>query len=326
MKKTILFLSVLMIVGLIWKTNVISMGSTLAQDHIKLPNATMRIVPTINGNVAIWDSQSSGPPVIFIHGNSSSGKIFKKQFQEFGKNYRLIAIDLPGHGESELPTDISNITYPGLAQLIAEIIEKLDIEKTAVVGWSLGGRIAFELSHIIPNKIQGMLVTGTAPIAVSQGIKKGFTPTIIPFTHFEPSPISEVLGYKKQFTKDQGREFMGLAGFNVDSPEASFIIDDAVKTDGFVRHHLIESFNKGQATDNLDIVRNMRHPLAMVVGEKDRGVNLDYLTNQVNYGNLWKNKVHTISNANHAAFWSDSQEFNSILKVFLKDIYHSLTV
>src|SRR5579872_1636260 len=60
---------------------------------------------TSQGNIAYLDSGGDGFPVVLIHGNSCSSQVFQKQFTTFGPRYRLIAIDLPGHGKSDNALD-----------------------------------------------------------------------------------------------------------------------------------------------------------------------------------------------------------------------------
>jgi len=89
--------------------------------------------------------------------------------------YRLICIDLPGYGESDAPTlPVKTYSFPGFADAVTEVINSLELENFIVVGWSLGGHVALELTSRLP-QLQGLLITGTPPIEVSaEGLGKGF--------------------------------------------------------------------------------------------------------------------------------------------------------
>ena len=295
---------ILLLIGLIcfgWQLQAMETGGT----HYK--------VPTSQGNIEVWDSQGKGHPVLFIHGNSASGEVFKKQFSSnLSKKYRLIAPDLPAHGDSDVAASTDIYSFPGYARVMAELIENLGLEKVTVVGWSLGGHIALELYLLIPDKLSGILITGTPPIALSQeGIGKGF----------KPVEGLHLLGHEPQFTKDEAKFFMKIGGFDVDSADAQFIVEAAMKTKGIARKSMFESIGKGVGEDETKIVANMNIPLAIVAGELDKGINNEYIMNDVTYSSLWNNKVNIIKGSGHAVFWERASEFNKLLSDFLTYVY-----
>ena len=62
---------------------------------------TDRVIPLPQADIAIAESEGRGPAVLLIHGNSSCKQVFRNQLQgAIGREYRLIAMDLPGHGDS----------------------------------------------------------------------------------------------------------------------------------------------------------------------------------------------------------------------------------
>ncbi|RLA00888.1 MAG: alpha/beta hydrolase, partial [Gammaproteobacteria bacterium] len=61
-----------------------------------------KLIETKVGKIAITESGSGETCLLFIHGNSSSKSVFSKQLSsDLAKKYRLIALDLPGHGDSD---------------------------------------------------------------------------------------------------------------------------------------------------------------------------------------------------------------------------------
>ncbi|MBA3239475.1 MAG: hypothetical protein H0T62_14190 [Parachlamydiaceae bacterium] len=59
-------------------------------------------------------------------------------------------------------------------------------------------------------------------------------------------------------------------------------------------------------------------PIAVIAGEQDAGINNDYIIQEVKFKNLWREKVHVISNAGHAVFIDQSVEFNNMSNSFKK--------
>src|SRR3984893_13416810 len=91
-------------------------------------------------------------PVLLIHGNSSCRGVFRNQLQgRLAENHRLIAFDLPGHGQSSnAPDPTRSYTRPGFADAAVELLEKLGVTEAIVIGWSLGGHIGIEMVPRFP--------------------------------------------------------------------------------------------------------------------------------------------------------------------------------
>ena len=110
--------------------------------------------------IAYYESSGKGPSVILVHGNSSSGLAYQHQINSsLGEKYHLVAIDLPGHGDSEPAADMSAYNMPGYAGVIAEAAGALDMQDAVFVGWSLGGHIVLEAHNQLPQaKVWSFLV------------------------------------------------------------------------------------------------------------------------------------------------------------------------
>ena len=103
----------------------------------------------------------TSPPLVLIHGLGSAATVFKPILTEFSKNFRVISVDLPGHGQS--PYSKRQAMDPAsLGTAIFDTIKsEYGIEKFHVVGNSLGGWIALEMAASRPEQI--LSVTGLAP-------------------------------------------------------------------------------------------------------------------------------------------------------------------
>ena len=84
--------------------------------------------------------------LLLLHGSGASRKVFGRQFDsELAERYRLIALDLPGHGASGDAESPAEYGVDGLARTVAEVLEHKGIEHPVVMGWSLGGHVGIEL-------------------------------------------------------------------------------------------------------------------------------------------------------------------------------------
>lgn len=85
-----------------------------------------------------------GPPVILLHGGLSSHQAWSRQVPALiGAGYQVILVDSRGHGRSTLGQ--TPLTYPALAHDVAAVIDHLDLQRPAIVGWSDGAITALVL-------------------------------------------------------------------------------------------------------------------------------------------------------------------------------------
>ncbi|MDP1851838.1 MAG: alpha/beta hydrolase [Candidatus Planktophila sp.] len=112
-------------------------------------------------STVITEIDPTRPPLVLIHGLGSAATAFKPTLAELSKNFRVISVDLPGHGQS--PYSKSQAMDPAsLGEAIFETVKsEYGIEKFHVVGNSLGGWIALEMAASRPEQI--LSVTGLAP-------------------------------------------------------------------------------------------------------------------------------------------------------------------
>lgn len=291
--------------------NVIAVSSLAADTdkRSKPVKVTVETVATSFGDIAVMISEGRGPNVLLIHGNSSAKEIFQKQLTSpLGRRYRMVAMDLPGHGGSRNAADPAK-TYniPGYAMAAGEVMDKLKMTSATVIGWSLGGHIGIDMLSRNA-KVRGLLITGTPPIGKNpEALGQGFKPT----------PHMGLTG-KEVFTAEDADAYAhATAGRK--APFEPFIVDSVRRTDGRARRMMIEAFMRGVGDDQRKIVETSKVPLAVVAGGEDEFVNNDYLKLPA-YGNLWRGQVQLIPAVGHAPFWEAPDQFNILLGAFLADV------
>lgn len=272
-------------------------------------HASEGTVKTSQGLVAYIDTGGTGFPVILIHGNSCTSNVFKNQIAAFSNRYRMIAVDLPGHGKSPRPHDPDTAyTIPGYAQVLHEVVNDLGLGPFAIVGYSLGGNIALQWTQLAQDPIQGIMIVSCAPMKYSEEALVAYPP-------YEGSYAA----YPDPLTESQARQYMSAVGFDVKDPSVYFMIEDAMNTDPTSRAKMVASVLAGKGIDETEIVSQLTIPLAIVVGSEDVAINHDYIC-RLNYRNLWHGKVEFIPHAGHAIPIHQPQQLYRLLEAFLKDI------
>lgn len=93
---------------------------------------------------------------LFIHGWSSSWYALSPIFQEFNRRYRVMAVDLPGYGES--PRLKERATIPAYADLLAKLIREVTDKPIVLIGHSMGGMISLTLTLRHPELVERMIL------------------------------------------------------------------------------------------------------------------------------------------------------------------------
>jgi pimeloyl-ACP methyl ester carboxylesterase len=266
-----------------------------------------RKIDAANGALAVHESAGRGPPVVLIHGNSSSSRVFSRQLDgPLGQRFRLIAVDLPGHGASDDAEDPSAYSLPGHARAVRAVLEALAIDGAHFVGWSLGGHIALEMAPDL-REPRGFVIFGTPPLASRQAMSEAFFPNPAMKVTFQESVDSlEASAYVAAFFRP---------GF-ADIPP--LFLDDVLRTDGRARSNLGASIGPGEFRDECAMVRDLRAPLAVLHGDEEQLVNGRYF-DSVAMPTLWRGAVQMIPDAGHAPQWESPQVFDALIETFVRE-------
>jgi len=263
------------------------------------------IVTTSHGALAVEEVGQGSLPVVLIHGNSFCRDVFRHQLAgRLADNHRLIAFDLPGHGQSsDAPDPARAYTRPSMADAVVELLEKLGVTEAVVLGWSLGGHIGIEMVPRFAG-MRGLMVIGTPPVA-RNGMADGF----------QRSPHMQLAG-QEHLSETDITAFVSAIFGNSAEP---FMNKAVARADGRFRKTLFEAARAGLGVDQRQVVETSPVPLAVVNGGDDRFVKLDYL-DTLAYANLWEGRCHRLAGLGHAPFWEGPGDFDPILERFLQDV------
>jgi pimeloyl-ACP methyl ester carboxylesterase len=111
---------------------------------------------SIDGERIVYETAGDGDlAVVFVHGWSCDRTYFQHQFEAFSRQYRVVALDLAGHGESTVRRANSTIALYGAD--VAAVVKKLDLEPAVLVGHSMGGDVVVAAARLLEGRVAGLI-------------------------------------------------------------------------------------------------------------------------------------------------------------------------
>lgn len=199
--------------------------------------------------------------IIMIHGFGGNKDNWLRFSKEMTDDYRILAPDLPGHGDSV--SDHSNsYTIENQAKWLNEFMEKLKISKAHIVGNSMGGAISLKLTHLYPEKVSTLTLLDSAGLLKNESeyvglLKKGINPLVVGSTEEFKELMSFVMEKKPYIP---GMIYEVLAEKKI----ARKAIDKKVFQD------MITDINKMEG-----LLSEIKSPTLIIWGQNDRVIHVD---------------------------------------------------
>lgn len=192
----------------------------------------------------------AGTPLVFVHGFTTTAEFWREQIEMFSSRYKVVRINLPGHGLSPRPADRS-YTISAFADDVLAVYRSLEIDSAILVGLSMGGTIAqcFTLSH--PERVQALVLVGATPHGLGEDVNVDNVLKAI-----------DDLGVVVASQNVIERSFGHAASADL----VAFAKKEVSQTPDFVAVEAIASLN---ASDSRTRLGEIRVPALVVVGNED---------------------------------------------------------
>lgn len=113
----------------------------------------------VNGITIAYNDRGNGLPLVFLHAFPLNRNMWAQQEDALCSQFRIITIDLRGHGESDAP--LWRYTLEQSADDVCALLDQLSIREAVFVGLSMGGYILFAFYRKYATRVKGLILTDT---------------------------------------------------------------------------------------------------------------------------------------------------------------------
>jgi pimeloyl-ACP methyl ester carboxylesterase len=230
--------------------------------------------------------------IVFIHGLGENLKSWKHQLESFSKDFKVVALDLRGHGKSGVPK--KKIEIEDFAGDVTGLLDHLDIKKAHFCGLSMGALIVFELYQKHPDYFLSMILVATRP-------------------RYPPAQTAALEGMSMETIGEEVATFALAAS----SPE-SLREEVAKMIAGTKKDIYIQSAEATSMINYANLLPNIKVPTLIIVGDRDIVTPVD--SAEILNKDISGSTLKIMRGIGHLPNRENPQELNKTLEAFLDTI------
>lgn len=268
----------------------------------------------IHGQPVTFHRMGEGPPLLLVHGITSSSRTWKSVMPRLAERHTVIAPDLLGHGRSAKPH--GDYSLGAYASGMRDLLVALDVPKATVVGHSLGGGIAMQFGYQFPDRISRLVLVDTGGIGkeVNPALRAAALPGaefVLPLL-FTPTLHDAGLKVRNLLAEVGIRGSADVEG--VAEGFASLTEADARRAFlNTVRSVIDPTGQRVSAADRLYLTAEI--PSMIIWGERDRIIPLAHA--QIAHELMPGSRLEVFPGAGHFPFNDDPDRFVRVVEEFI---------
>jgi len=252
----------------------------------------------------IDEGPDEGPAIIFIHGFPFNKSMWNKQMDVLKENYRVIAYDVRGHGDSDAGNEDFSIEL--FVKDLLNFMDALNIDKTILCGLSMGGYIALNAIENYPNRFEALILCDTNCTADTPEAKEKRLKTI------ESIKKDGV----EKFADESMNNFFAPEPSSTKKKEIAAVREMIVNTSKQTLYKTLRAFYERKETCSK--LPEIKVPVLIMVGKEDK-ITLPAAA-QLMQEKIKGSLLSIIEHAAHLSNMENPGEFNDQLKKFVASV------
>ncbi len=258
----------------------------------------------IDGVQIAYEDRGEGTPVLFVHGYPLSRAMWEAQAQALSPRFRVITVDLRGHGESDAPLWL--YTMDRFAEDLKILLDHLSIDRVVMAGFSMGGYITFAFYRRYKEQVRAIILADTRPQADGAEGKKARFQAAQTARLKGAGAIAEAM-IPKLMTPQSAQDRPDL----VQKVRAMIT---ATPVEGIAGDLMAMS----ERPDSTPLLERVDCPTLVVVGEQD--VLTPPADAKLMADRIKKSQIEIIPEAGHLANMEQPDRFNRVVDQFLESL------
>jgi pimeloyl-ACP methyl ester carboxylesterase len=283
-------------------------------DDLKYP-FPVKTIQLKDANIAYVDEGTGDNTIIFIHGLGSYLRAWDKNIPELSKKYRCIAIDLPGYGKSSKEIHPGSMEF--YADIVAQLINKLELKNVTLAGHSMGGQISMVLALKYPALVKNLVLVDPAGFETFNEGEKQWFRDVMTVNAVKLTPVQAI------------RSNLILNFYDMPD-DAEFMVTDRIAlrdAKEFEKYCYAVAKSVHGMVDQpvINLIDRITQPTLIVFGENDNLIPNPYLHGgktediaKIGNEKIKGSKLVIIPECGHFAQYEKYNEFNNAVLEFLK--------
>ncbi len=248
--------------------------------------------------------KGKGRAVVLLHGFLGSHRIWETTIHNLSKSYRVVAIDLPGHGATPCIGYAHSMDL--MARCVKAVMDALKLKKYVIVGHSMGGYVGLAFADLFPDSLRGLCLYNSTAYADSEEKKKD-----------RLRAIQLVKASKTVYTKNTIRNLFATKNLKYLKEEITFATAIAKETG---KRGIVAALHGMRDRQSRDVILGLvQYPIMMVISRHDNMLPESALLEQAQ---LIRNKtILHLEHDGHFGFLESPRQSNKALRGFLRKCF-----
>ena len=260
-----------------------------------------------NNKKIFFEEKGEGFPLVFLHGFLESKEVWANFTKKIAENFKVVLIDLPGHGKSEIYDKIHLMSY--MADAVNGVLQYLSINKCIIIGHSMGGYVTLEFEKKYGNKLLSFIMFHSS--AASDNTQK-------------------IINRKREIDLIKNSKKYLICKTNIPLMYAEENRSKLLKDIEFSKQICYNTQDEGiiaalngmmSRKNNFELLKSLKKQVLFIVGEKDDLIPMSAILPQLEFNNKINSVI--LHNSGHMGFVEESDKSQTELIKFVNKIIKS---